>query len=89
MPTTTIHREVTAQQAATALQNRLGPSYLITCRNRDTLTVKHGALTTARVRLHWADDATAFHVHGLGLAGTVAGALEQSFPPAGLPDLVG
>jgi fructose-1-phosphate kinase PfkB-like protein len=50
------------------------------------------------VRLQWADDATAFHVHGrglvisrvvneLGIARTVTGALEQSLEPGRRPHL--
>ena len=67
MPTTTIHREVLRQQAAAALRAQLGSAYAVTRRGQDSLTVKHGSLTSATVRMQWTDDATAFRVHGGGL----------------------
>jgi hypothetical protein len=93
MPTTTIHREVTPQQAAAALQAQLGSGYQITRRGQDSLTVKHGSLSFATVRMHWADDSTAFRVHGgglivgravneLGIARTVTTAIKESLGPA-------
>jgi hypothetical protein len=93
MPTTTIHREVTPQQAAAALQAQLGSGYQITRRGQDSLTVKHGSLSFATVRMHRADDSTAFRVHGgglivgravneLGIARTVTTAIKESLGPA-------
>ena len=93
MPTATIHREVTPQQAAAALQAQLGSGYQITRRGQDSLTVKHGSLSFATVRMHWADDSTAFRVHGgglivgravneLGIARTVTTAIKESLGSA-------
>lgn len=83
MPTTTIHREVTPQQAAAALRAQLGSAYVVTRRGQDSLSVKHGSLISATVRMQWTDDATAFRVHGggIGLARTVTGALKESLEP--------
>jgi hypothetical protein len=93
MPTATIHREVTPQQAAAALQAQLGSGYQITRRGQDSLTVKHGSLSLATVRMQWADDSTAFRVHGgglivgravneLGIARTVTTAIKESLGSA-------
>jgi len=91
LPTTAIHREVTPQQAVAALRAQLGSAYAVTRRGQDSLTVKHGSLTSATVRMQWTEDATAFRVHGgglisraaneLGLARTVTGALKESLEP--------
>jgi len=92
MPGTTIQREVTPQQAADALQAQLGTSYEVTRRGNDSLTVKHGSLGSAKVRMRRAGDATAFRVHGggliinrvvneFGIARTVTGALEEGLTP--------
>ena len=93
MPSTTIHREVTSQQAADALQAQLGSGYRVTRKGNDSLTVKHGSLSWATVRLHWPGDSTAFRVHGgglivgrlvneFGIARMVTGALEEGLGPA-------
>jgi len=89
MPSTTIHREVTSQQAADALKAQLGSGYRVTRKGNDSLSVKHGSMAFATVRMHWAGDATAFRVHGggliinrvvneFGIARTVTGALTES-----------
>jgi hypothetical protein len=94
MPSTTIQREVTPQQAAAALQAQLGRGYVVTPRGNDSLTVKHGSLTSATVRMRWVGDATAFRVHGggliinravneFGIARTVTEALEEGLTPKG------
>jgi hypothetical protein len=82
MPSTTIQREVTPQQAEAALRAQLGSSNVVTRRGTDSLTVKHGSPAFARVRLHWAGDNTAFHVHGAGISHKVTGALAEGLGPA-------
>jgi len=99
MPGTTIHKEVTSQQATDALQAELGRGYQVTQRGSDSLTVRHGPLAYATVRMHWADGSTAFRVHGggliigravneFGIARRVAGALEESLGSADAPPKV-
>jgi len=93
MPSTTIQRQVTPEQAADALKAQLGTGYAVTRKGNDSLTVKHGTLTWANVRMHWAGGTTDFHVHGgglivgrlvneFGIAKTVTGALEEGLGPA-------
>ena len=67
MPSTTIPRAITAQEAASALQEQLGSRYHVTSHGNDSLTVKHSSLAFATVRLGRDGDATTFHVHGGGL----------------------
>jgi hypothetical protein len=67
MPTTTIDKTITTQQAADALQQRLGSSYKVHSRGSDSLTVHHGPLAFATVRLSQEGNATTFHAHGSGL----------------------
>jgi hypothetical protein len=67
MPSTTIARAITSQQAAEALQQQLGDDYKVTSRGSDSLTVHHGPLAFATVRLRQDGNATTFHVHGSGL----------------------
>jgi hypothetical protein len=70
MPTVTIEEPVTLQQAAVALQERLGDHYEVTQRGSGTdgeLKVKQSAAATATVQLSRDGDATTFHVHGGGL----------------------
>jgi hypothetical protein len=92
MASTTIHREVTSQQAADALQAQLGSGYRVTRRGNYLLSVKHGGLAFATVRMHRAGDATAFRVHGngliinrivneFGIARTVTEALKEGLEP--------
>jgi hypothetical protein len=93
MPTATIPRAITPQEAAEALQRRLGNGYKVTPQGSDSLSVKHGSLSFATVRLDRNGDATTFHVHGGGLivgrivnelniARTVTAAINESFGPA-------
>jgi hypothetical protein len=90
MPSTTVQREITSEQAADALRAQLGRGYQVTRKGNDSLTVKHGSLAFATVRMRWAGDATAFRVHGggliisravneIGIARTVTGALREGF----------
>jgi hypothetical protein len=96
MASTTIQREITSEQAADALRAQLGRGYQVTRKGNDSLTVKHGSLAFATVRMHWAGDATAFRVRGggliigrvvneIGIARTVTGALREGLgsAPAG------
>jgi len=94
MPSATISRAITADQAADALQARLGDGYKVTRHGSGSLSVHHGPLAFATVRLGRDGDATTFHVHGSGLilgrivnefgiARTVTTAIKDSFGPAG------
>jgi len=91
MPSATIPRAITAQEAAEALRQQLGSGYKVTPHSggsRDKLSVSHGA-AFAGVRLARDGDATTFHVHGrgvlvglivneLGIARTVTAAIKDS-----------
>ncbi len=67
MPSTTIPRAITSQQAADALQQQLGDGYRVNARGSSSLTVHRGPVAFATVRLRKDGDATTFHVHGSGL----------------------
>ncbi len=54
----------------------MGIYYHVTSHGNDSLTVKHGSLTFATVRLGRDGDATTFHVHGGGL---IAGPITNEF----------
>jgi len=96
MPSATISRTITPQQAADALKQQLGSGYTITSHPSGSLTVKHGSLAFATVRLNRNGNTTTFRVHGggliigrivneLGIARTVSEALKDSLgttPPA-------
>ena len=92
MPSATIPRAITPQQAADALKEQLGSGYKVTPHGTDSLTVKHGGLAFATVRVGRDGNATTFHVHGsgmiinrivneFGIARTVTGALTESLEP--------
>ncbi len=96
MPSATIPRAITPQQAADALKEQLGSGYKITPHGTSSLTVKHGGLAFATVRMARDGNATTFRVHGSGLiinrivnefgiARTVTEALKESLgsAPAG------
>ena len=71
MPTVTVEGNVTLQQAATALQDRLGSRYEVTTQAsgaQQALKVKQSVASTATVHLNQDGNATTFHVHGGGLA---------------------
>ncbi len=96
MPSATIPRAITPQQAADALKQQLGSGYAITSHPSGSLTVKHGSLAFATVRLNRDGNTTTFRVHGggliigrivneFGIARTVSEALKDSLgsaPPA-------
>ncbi|HYB14270.1 MAG TPA: hypothetical protein VEF71_02195 [Streptosporangiaceae bacterium] len=68
MPTATIARAVTPQEAADALQAQLGDRYTVTARGTGSLAVKHtGTLAFATVHLNRDGTTTTFRVHGSGL----------------------
>jgi len=94
MPSATIPKAITPQQAADALKDKLGSDYKVTSRGSGSLTVKHaGTLAFATVRLNRDGNTTTFRVHGSGLiinriinefgiARTVTTALKDTFGPA-------
>jgi len=67
MPSATIPRAITSQEAAEALRQQLGSGYKVTPHSQDKLTVSHGGVAFASVHLARNGNATAFHVHGGGL----------------------
>jgi hypothetical protein len=89
MPSTTIARAITPEQAAEALRQQLGSRYKVTPHSRDKLTVSHGGVAFATVHLAPNGSATTFHVHGgglilgrlvneFGIARTVTAAIKES-----------
>ncbi len=93
MPTATIPRAITTQQAADALKEQLGSGYKITSHGADSLTVKHSGLAFATVRVGRDGDTTTFRVHGgglivgriineFGIARTVTAAIKESLGSA-------
>lgn len=93
MPSATISKTITADEAADALQGRLGDGYKVTRHGSDSLSVHHGPLAFATVRLGRDGSATTFHVHGgglivgrivneFGIAKTVTTAIKDSFGAA-------
>ena len=93
MPTVTVERPVTLQQAATALRGKLGSRYEITTHGagaQEALKVKQSEAATATVHLDREANATTFHVHGgglvisrmvneFGIAKKVAATIEEAF----------
>jgi hypothetical protein len=93
MPTVTVQGSVTLQQAATALQGKLGGRYEVTRHGsgaQEALKVKQSAASTATVHLDQDGNATTFHVHGgglvisrmvneFGIAKKVATAIQEAF----------
>ena len=98
MPTVTVDGSVSLQQAATALQGKLGSRYEVTTHGsgaQEALKIKQSAASTATVHLDRDENATTFHVHGgglvisrmvneFGIAKKVAATIEEAFttPPA-------
>ncbi len=93
MPSATISRAITPQQAADALKQQLGSGYNITSHPSGSLTVKHGSLAFATVHLNRDGNTTTFRVHGggliigrivneFGIARTVTEALKDSLGSA-------
>jgi hypothetical protein len=94
MPTVTVEGNVTVQQAATALQGKLGDNYEVTTHGsgaKEALKVKQSTASTATVHLDQGGSATTFHVRGgglvisrlvneLGIAKKVATAITEAFP---------
>jgi hypothetical protein len=96
MPNVTVDRSVTLQEAATALEDKLGSRYEVSTQGsgaREALKVKQSAASTATVRVEQAGDTTTFHVRGgglvvsrmineLGIAKKVAAAIQEAFTAA-------
>jgi len=96
MPSATIPKGITPQEAAEALRQQLGSGYKVTPHSggsRDKLTVSHGGLAFASVHLVRSGNATTFHIHGgglivgrlvneFGIARTVTAAIRESFGSA-------
>jgi hypothetical protein len=93
MPTATISRAITSDEAADAIQEKLGNGYKVARRGSGSLSVHHGPLAFATVRLGRDGDATTFHVHGsgmiinrivneFGIARTVTAAIKDKFGPS-------
>jgi hypothetical protein len=79
MPSATIPRAITAQEAAEVLKEQLGSGYKVTPHtggSRQKLTVSHGGVAFATVHLVPDGNATTFHVHGGGL---IVGRLVNEF----------
>jgi len=99
MPTVTVEGNVTLQQAAKELQDKLGSRYEVTTHGsgaHEALKIKQSAASTATVHLDRDGNATTFHVHGgglvisrmvneFGIAKKVAATIEEAFGtrPAG------
>ena len=93
MPSATIPRAITQQQAADAISAQLGSGYKVTPHGTGSLTVKHGGLAFATVHLNQDGNASTFRVHGgglivgriineFGIARTVTEALKDSLGSA-------
>jgi len=96
MPSATVPRAITPDEAAGILRQQLGGGYQVTPHGNGSLTVKHGSLAFATVQLRRDGTATTFRVHGggliigrivneLGIARTVTAAIKEavgSVPPA-------
>jgi hypothetical protein len=94
MPTVTVERSVSPEEAVAALKDKLGERYEVTTHGSDAqeaVKVKQSAATTATVRLDPGENATTFRVHGCGLvisrmvnefgiAKKVAAAIQEAFP---------
>jgi hypothetical protein len=92
MPSATIARVITPQEAAEALRGQLGTGYRVTPNEKGTLKVHRGA-GWATVHLRQDATATTFRVHGggliigriineLGIARTVTTAIKDSLGSA-------
>jgi hypothetical protein len=95
MPTVTIQRSVTVQDAAEALKQNLGDRYEIPTHGQgaqEALKVKQSAAALATVHLDQDGNTTTFHIHGgglvisrmineFGIAKRVAAAIEDAFKP--------
>jgi len=92
MPSATIPKAITTQEAAEALRQQLGSGYKVTPHSggsQNKLTVSHGGVAFASVHLAQNENATTFHVHGgglivgriineLGIARTITAAIKES-----------
>ena len=95
MPTVTVERSVTPEEAVAALKDKLGSRYDVSAQGsgaQEDVEVRQSAASTATVRLDPGENATTFHVHGggmvisrmvseFGLAKKVAAAIQEAFTP--------
>ncbi|HTU75741.1 MAG TPA: hypothetical protein VMG38_19680 [Trebonia sp.] len=93
MPSVTVNGSISPQQAATALQDKLGARYEVTTQGHDgheAVKVRQSAVSTATVHVNPNGHATTFNVHGgglvitrivneLGIARQVVAAIEEAF----------
>lgn len=63
---TTVSREITAEEVRQALSEALGPHYEVTVKSGSMLTVKRN-MSGAMVHISWSPGHTTFRVHGNGL----------------------
>jgi hypothetical protein len=64
---TTVSRELTAEDVQQALTAALGPHYKVTVKSGSMLRVKRNATSWATVHISWSPGHTSFRVHGHGL----------------------
>ena len=64
---TTLSREITAEDVQQALTAALGPHYKVTAKSGSSLRVKGNATSWATVHISWSPGHTSFRVHGRGL----------------------
>jgi hypothetical protein len=92
MPSVTIPRAITTQEAVGALQRQLGSGYQVTPHANGSLTAKRGSLAFATVHLGREGSATTFRIHGggliigrivneFGIAWTVTAAIKETLRP--------
>jgi hypothetical protein len=95
MPTVTVERSVTPEEAVAALKDKLGSRYEVSAHRtgaEEGEKAKQSAASTATVRLDPGENATTFHVHGgglvisrvvneFGIAKKVAAAIQEAFAP--------
>jgi len=67
MPTTKVSREVSLDEAESALSSALGPGYQVRRKTASTLVVRRNGLVGAAVRMSSAGGTTTFKVSGTGL----------------------
>ena len=63
---TTVSREITAEEVQQALVKMLGPHYKVIVKSGSMLRVHHSG-TMASVHISWSPGQTSFRVHGHGL----------------------
>jgi hypothetical protein len=93
VPTVTIQRQVSVQEAVAALQTTLGSRFEVAAHGSGTqeaIKVRQSAASLANVHMEQSDGVTTFHVHGggllisrlineFGIAKKVASGIEEAF----------